>query len=104
MVPVAVDYGVFLPDIGLDAGLLFSYPQPGVEPYAALRGFVNNLVYLSDSSVAGALTVGADIPAGSGNFFVELTAHTTTFEGAEFYNAPLPPIGFSIVPALGYRF
>ncbi|MDQ3398450.1 MAG: hypothetical protein M3511_11920 [Deinococcota bacterium] len=104
MIPVAIDYGVFIPDIGFDAGLLFSYPQPGVELYGALRGFMNNVVYLSDFSVAGALTIGADIPAGSGNFFIELTAHTTMFEGAEYYNAPLPPIGFSIVPALGYRF
>lgn len=104
MIPVAIDYGVFIPDIGFDVGLLFSYPQPGVEPYGALRGFVNNVVNLSDFSVAGALTIGADIPVGSGNFFIELTAHTTMFEGAEYYNAPLPPIGFSIVPALGYRF
>jgi hypothetical protein len=91
MVPVAVDYGVSIPSIGLDAGLLLSYPQPGVEPYGALRGY--------GSSVAGALTVGADIPAGSGNFFFEVTAHTTTPE-----YAPLPPLGFTIVPALGYRF
>ena len=99
MVPVAVDYGVSIPSIGFDAGLLLSYPQPGVEPYGALRGFVTNVTYPSDLSVAGALTVGADIPAGSGNFFVEVTAHTTT---PEF--SPLPPIGFTIVPALGYRF
>lgn len=103
MVPIAVDYGVFLPfNIGVDAGLLFSYPQPGVEPYGALRGFVTGVT--SSPGLSGALTVGADIPAGSGTFFVELTAATTTFEGAEYYNAPLPPIGFSIVPALGYCF
>ncbi len=101
---MVVYYGVFIPDIGFDAGLLFSYPQPGVEPYGALRGFVTNVSNPSYFSVAGALTIGADIPAGSGNFFIELTAHTTMFEGAEYYNAPLPPIGFSIVPALGYRF
>jgi hypothetical protein len=105
MVPIAVDYGVFLPfNIGVDAGLLFSYPQPGVEPYGALRGFVTNVSNPSYFSVAGALTIGADIPTGSGSFFVEVTAHTTTFDGAEYYNAPRPPVGFSIVPALGYRF
>jgi hypothetical protein len=27
MVPVAVDYGVSIPSIGFDAGLLFSYPS-----------------------------------------------------------------------------
>ncbi len=104
MVPVAVDYGVSIPVIGFDAGLLFSYPQPGVEPYGALRGFVTNVSNPSYFSVAGALTIGADIPTGSGSFFVEVTAHTTTFDGAEYYNAPRPPVGFSIVPALGYRF
>ena len=97
LVPIAVDYGVSLPSIGLDAGLLFSYPQPGVEPYGALRGFVTGPIY--SPRLLGALTVGADIPAGSGTFFVEVPAHTTTPE----YSA-LPPTGFSIVPALGYRF
>lgn len=106
MVPIAVDYGVFIPDIGFDAGVLFSYPQPGVEPYGALRGFVTNVSNPSHLSVAGALTVGADISTGSGSFFVEVTAHTTTFFGAEGFDPPLllPPVGFSIVPALGYRF
>ena len=104
MVPVAIDYGVFLPSIGLDAGLLLSYPQPGVEPYGALREFMTNVSNPSRLSVAGALTVGADIPTGSGSFFVEVTAHTTKIEGAEYYTPPLPPLGFSIVPALGYRF
>ncbi len=99
MVPVAVDYGVSIPSIGFDAGLLLSYPQPGVEPYGALRGFVTDVLYGYSTSVAGALTIGADIPAGRGNFFVEVTAHTTTPE-----YAPLPPLGFTIVPALGYRF
>ncbi len=97
MVPIAIDYGVSLPEISLDAGLLFSYPQPGVEPYGALRGFVIGPIY--SLGLSGALTIGADIPTGSGNFFVEVTAHTTTPE-----YSPLPPIGFSIVPALGYRF
>ena len=98
--PVAVDYGVSLPlDIGFDAGLLFSYPQPGVEPYGALRGFATSVTTLP--GLSGALTVGADIPAGTGNFFVEVTAHTTT---ATDPYAPQPPLGFSIVPALGYRF
>ncbi len=100
VVPIAVDYGASILGIGLDAGLLFSYPQPGVEPYGALRGFVYNLANPSEFSVAGALTVGADIPTGSGNFFVEVTAHTTM----PYYDSSLPPIGFSIVPALGYRF
>ncbi len=106
MVPVAVDYGVSIPVIGFDAGLLFSYPQPGVEPYGALRGFVTNVSDPSRLSVAGALTVGTDIPTGSGSFFAEVTAHTTTFYGAEGFDPPLllPPVGFSIVPALGYRF
>ena len=100
MVPVAVDYGVSLPAIGFDAGLLFSYPQPGVEPYGALRGFVTSLTYLP--GLSGALTVGADIPVVRGNFFVEVTAHTTT--PTPFYDSSQPSIGFSIVPALGYRF
>ncbi len=114
-VPVAVDYGAswfplgndgYLSDFVFDAGLLFSYSQPGVEPYGALRGFVSTSPRSATDSLrlTGAVTIGADIPAGSGNFFVEVTAHTTMFEGAEYYNAPLPPIGFSIVPALGYRF
>ncbi len=97
IVPVAVDYGVSLPSLGLDAGLLFSYPQPGVEPYGALRGFVTGPVY--SPGLSGALTIGTDIPTGSGNFFVEVTAHTTTPE-----YSPLSPVGFSIVPAIGYRF
>jgi hypothetical protein len=46
-------------------------------------------MYLPDFSVAGALTVGADMPAGSGNFFVELTAHTTMFEGGEYYKTAI---------------
>ena len=98
MLPIAIDYGVSIPDIGLDAGLLFSYPQPGVEPYGALRGFVTSLT--SSPGLSGALTVGADIPTGKGNLFVEVTAHTTT----PYYDSSQPPIGFSIVPALGYRF
>ncbi len=100
MVPIAVDYGVFLPfNIGVDAGLLLSYPQPGVEPYGALRGFVTGVLNGEGygTSVVGALTVGADIPAGGGNFFMEVTAHTTR----TYYD---PPFGFAIVPALGYRF
>ena len=102
-VPMAVDYGVSLPfNIVFDAGLLFSYPQPGVEPYGALRGLVTNVASLP--GLAGALTVGADIPTGSGNFFVEVTAATTTFAGREYYYVPVPPIGLTIVPALGYRF
>ncbi|CAA9297551.1 MAG: hypothetical protein AVDCRST_MAG93-4368 [uncultured Chloroflexia bacterium] len=100
MVPVAVDYGVSLPAIVFDAGLLFSYPQPGVEPYGALRGFVTSPTSLP--GLWGALTVGADIPVVRGNFFVEVTAHTMT--PTPFYDSPQPPIGFSIVPALGYRF
>jgi hypothetical protein len=105
-VPVAVDYGIFVPSLGLDAGLLASYPQPGVEPYGALRGFVFVTDLMPSFGFSGALTLGADIPAGSGNFFVELTAATTTFRGAEYHDPPLPlpPIGFTIVPALGYRF
>lgn len=106
-VPLAVDYGVsFFPltitNVGVDAGLLFSYPQPGVEPYAALRGFIDSLTY--ERRLAGALTVGADVQVSRGTFFVELTAATTAFDNAESYNLPLPPFGFSIVPALGYRF
>jgi len=114
-VAVAVDYGAswfplgnggYLSDFVFDTGLLFSYPQPGVEPYGALRGFGGTSPRSATDSLrlTGAVTVGADIPAGSGSFFAELTAATTAFYGAEYYNAPLPPFGFSIVPALGYRF
>jgi hypothetical protein len=114
-VPTAIDYGLslfplplvnglFLSGIAFDAGVLASYPQPGVEPYGALRGFLGFSAPFDELRPAGALTVGADIPAGGGSFFVEVTAVTTTFEGAEYYPEPLPPIGFSIVPALGYRF
>ena len=46
MVFIAADYGVTLPSIGFDAGLLFSYSQLGVEPYGALRGFVPNVLDL----------------------------------------------------------
>ena len=44
-------------------------------------------------SLSGALSVGADISAGNGNFSVELSAATTTFKGAGYYIAPLPPLG-----------
>lgn len=108
-VPLAADYGVSwtpLVVIGLDAGLLVSYPQPGVEPYGALRGFFSSGSSVSSRpNLAGSLTLGADVPAGSGSFFFELTAATTTFETYSNPTAPpLPPFGFSIVPALGYRF
>lgn len=114
-VPLAVDYGAswfplgnggYLSDVVFDAGLLVSYPQPGVEPYGALRGFLGaSPIRATDSPrLTGAVTVGVDMPAGRGSFFAELTAATTAFYAAEYYNAPLPPIGFSIVPALGYRF
>lgn len=116
-VPVAVDYGisllpleladgVTLSSIGLDAGLLFSYPQPGVEPYGALRGFMGSASYATtyQPRLSGALTAGADLPLGSGSFFAELTVSTTTFSGGESFDPPPPPIGFSIVPAVGYRF
>ncbi len=112
--PVAADYGAsvaplpfvngaFLQSFGFDAGLLFSLPQPGVEPYGGLRGFVSSS--LGAPLLTGSLTVGADIPAGGGSFFVELTAATTAFD--TFGNPaapPLPSFGFTIVPALGYRF
>ena len=96
VVPVAVDYGVSLIALGLnlgaDAGLLFSYPQPGVEPYGALRGFVFNVAYPSDLFGAGTLTLGAAFPSGGGTFFFEVTAFTPSSRG------------FIVVPALGYRF
>lgn len=108
-VPLAADYGVsWTPPtgVGLDAGLLVSYPQPGVEPYGGLRGFFSSGSSVSSApNLAGSLTLGADVPAGSGSFFFELTAATTTFETySNPATPPLPPLGFSLVPALGYRF
>jgi hypothetical protein len=95
-IPVAVDYGVSLMALALnltaDAGLLVSYPQPGVEPYGALRGFMFNVAYPSGLFGVGTLTLGAAFPSGEGTYFFEVTALSPSWQG------------FIIVPAFGYRF
>ena len=122
-VKLAADYGIFagFTNGGLDVGLLASMPLEGAELYGALRGF-GNLTYSSASygqaeesfsGFTGALTVGIETEVSvAQGFFAELTVATSNYNGvytevgdpANPRPVEVQQIGFSILPAIGFRF
>lgn len=105
-VPVALasDYGasLHLSNFGLDGGVLAAVPVYGTELYGALRGF--GAYYFGWGLGGGAaLTVGSSVPIGDSSVLLELSLL------AGLYNNLTPsscvqPLGFALVPALGFAF
>ena len=107
----AADYGVFADSgsFGADLGFLASVPAPGVEFYGGLRGFVW-VPYEAESSnttLAGALTLGGAVPVDSepdtGRVFLELTLLANGYSGS-VPTTVVQPVGFSLMPAVGFAF
>lgn len=105
-VAFAIDYGASAAlffNVGLDVGLLASYPLEGAEPYVGLRGFgTAHWRGIFPPGLTGAATLGVRVGNGPGAFFAELTLATTAFPGV--LELGVQPTGFSLFPALGYEF
>lgn len=105
-VPVALafDYGasLYLSNFGLDGGVLAAVLVYGTELYGALRGF--GAYYFGWGLGGGAaLTVGSSVPIGDSSVLLGLSLL------AGLYNNLTPssrvqPLGFALVPAIGFAF
>lgn len=116
-VELAFDAGgsLYLTNVGVDAGILAAAPLGGAKLYGGLRGFGVFPVSggFGGLSGAAALTVGGELPTGDGSsVLLELTLLTNLYNG-EDYRVPDPsnaasptpqPVGFSLVPAVGFTF
>ena len=96
----AFDYGftLFYPGAGLDAGMIFSFPLAGAEPYLAVRGY--GLIPLSGNwngpLWSASVTVGTRVGVGSSEMYVELSGLVQAYR--QQY------MGFSILPSIAFRF
>lgn len=102
---LALDFGgsLYFSNAGADLGLLMSFPSGDMEPYLAARGFFNYYWFNSPSSLTWAATVGNRFSLGHSDLFVELTLATGAFDGIGSLGN-VNPVGWSIVPAIGFRF
>lgn len=102
---LAFDYGgsLYLTNVAVDLGVLGSTPFEGAELYGALRG-LGSLSWAGQPSVAAALTVGGAIPVSEGNrVLLEPTLLVNGYNGVGPQEG-VRPVGFSLVPALGFEF
>lgn len=105
-VPVALafDYGasLYLSNFGLDGGVLAAVPVYGTELYGALRGF--GAYYFGWGLGGGAaLTVGSSVPIGESSLLLELSLLTSLYNNLTPASR-VQPLGFSLVPAIGFTF
>lgn len=106
---VAADYGASLylaSNAALDLGVLASVPYGETEVYTALRGFASFPYGFpeGDTTLAGALTVGGAIPSGEEqHILLELTLLANGYNGVSPLDG-VQPVGFSLIPAVGFRF
>ena len=101
----AFDYGgsLYLTNVAADLGVLGSVPFGNAELYGALRGF-GSLSWAGQPTAAAALTVGGAVPVSEGSrVLLELTLLANSYNGAGEQEG-VQPVGFSLVPAIGFRF
>jgi hypothetical protein len=103
---LAADYGTsfYWSNFGFDVGLILSVPLEGWEPYLALKGYGNlNWVYLGGSGVISlfdaSATLGSRIGVGEHDLFLELTIATMRAR----YDGQSDVFGFSLIPAIAWR-
>lgn len=104
-VAFAFDYGgsLYLTNLAIDLGVLGSVPFEGAELYGALRGF-GSLSWAGQPTAAAALSVGGAVPVSAENrVLLELTLLAHSYNGAGEQEG-VQPVGFSLVPAIGFRF
>lgn len=102
---LAGDYGasLYLSNLGLDAGLLGSVPFAGGELYSALRGF-GSLNWSGFPNVAASLTLGGAVSVSDENqILLELTLLANSYNGVGPQEG-VQPVGFSLIPAIGFTF
>lgn len=102
---LAGDYGasLYLSNLGLDAGLLGSVPFAGGELYSALRGF-GSLNWSGFPNVAASLTLGGAVSVSDENrILLELTLLANSYNGVGPQEG-VQPVGFSLIPAIGFAF
>lgn len=101
---LAADYGasLYLSNLGADIGLLGSVPLAGVELYGALRGF-GNLYFTGSPNVAASFTLGGAISVAEQQVLLELTLLVNGYNGIGPQEG-VQPVGFSLVPAIGFAF
>ena len=100
---LAGDYGasLYLSNLGADVGILGSLPLGGAE-YGALRGF-GNLNWTGFPSLAASLTLGSAVSVSAGQrVLLELTLLANSYNGVG--PRGVQPVGFSLVPAIGFSF
>ena len=104
-VALAFDYGgsLYLTNMAADLGILGSVPVANAELYGALRGF-GSLSWAGQPTAAAALTVGGAVPVSAENrVLLELTLLAHSYNGAGEQGG-VQPVGFSLVPAIGFEF
>lgn len=102
---LAFDYGgaLYLTNVAADLGVLGSVPLGDAELYGALRGF-GSLSWVGQPGAAAALTVGGAVPLAEGNrVLLELTLLANGYNGVGDQEG-VQPVGFSLVPAIGFIF
>jgi len=103
-VELAFDYGgsLYLTNVGFDVGVLAATLLGEAKLYGALRGF-STYYYASGVSGAAALTVGAEVPIDQASVMLELSLLTNLYNGVSA-DSRAQPVGFSLVPAIGFTF
>lgn len=102
---LAGDYGasLYLSNLGADVGILGSVPLEGAELYGGLRGF-GNLNWTGFPSFAASLTLGSAVSVSAGQrVLLELTLLANSYNGVGPQEG-VQPVGFSLVPAIGFSF
>jgi hypothetical protein len=103
-VALALDYGasLYLSNLGVDGGVLAAVPAYGTELYGALRGF--GAYYFGWGLGGGAaLTIGNSVPLGDSNVLFELSLLASLYNNLA-PDSRVQPLGFALVPAIGFAF
>ncbi len=103
-VAFAFDYGgsLYLTNVAVDLGVLGSVPFEGARLYGALRGFGS--LSWAGQPTAAALTFGGAVPVSEGSrVLLELTLLTNGYNGVGDQEGA-QPVGFSLVPTIGFEF
>ncbi len=104
-VELAFDYGgsLYLTNVGIDAGILAAVPLGEAKLYGGLRAF-GSYYYANGVGGAATLTLGGDIPVDNDSSVVlELSFIANVYNGAPAIGSA-QPLGFALVPALGFKF
>lgn len=104
-IELAYDFGgsLHLTNIGLDGGILAALALTDAKVYGALRGF-GNLHFVTGAGAGAGLTLGTELPlTPDSSLLLELSFLANLYNGVSA-DRPAQPVGFAIIPALGFTF